>query len=63
MKIKNDKKTYLGTDGIKAGEHTYNIIDVSSRYFGDMFLIMRDGVPYANAPTALLAVNEVMRLI
>lgn len=63
MKIKNDKKTSLGTDGIKAGEHTYNIIDVSSRYFGDMFLIMRDGEPYTHAPTAILAVHEVMNTI
>ncbi|MDD3064578.1 MAG: hypothetical protein PHX50_17490 [Massilibacteroides sp.] len=63
MKMQNDKKTSLGTDGIKAGEHTYNIIDVSSRYFGDMFLIMRDGEPYTHAPTALLAVNEVMNTI
>lgn len=63
MKIKNNRKTSLGTDGIKSGEHTYNIIDVSSRYFGDMFLVLRDGDPYAHAPTALLAVHEVMRAI
>lgn len=62
MKIKNDKKASLGTDGIKAGEHTYNIIDVSSRYFGDMFLIMRDGEPYTHAPTAKSAAHEAITL-
>ena len=61
--MKNSNKKSQGYDGIEAGEHTYNIIDVSSRYFGDMFLVLRDGEPYTHAPTALLAVHEVMRSI
>lgn len=61
--MKNSNKTSQGYVMVELGGHTYNIIDVSSRYFGDMFLIMRDGDPYAHAPTALLAVNEVMNTI
>lgn len=61
--MKNSNKTSQGYVMVELGGHTYNIIDVSSRYFGDMFLVLRDGEPYTHAPTSLLAVNEVMRSI
>lgn len=49
-----------GNDGIMAGGHEYRIVNVSSRFFGPMYIIMKDGDYHANAPTPQLAVHEVM---
>lgn len=61
--MKNSNKKRQGYDGIEAGGHTYNIVDVSSRYFGEMYIIMKDGDYFFHAETNLLAVNEIMKSI
>lgn len=57
------KKIPLDQEKIKLGGHTYKIVDVSSRFFGPMFIILKDGSYYANAQTAKSAVHEVMTSI
>lgn len=58
--MKNSNKKSKGYDGIEAGGHTYNIVDVSSRYFGEMYIIMKDGDYFFHAETSLLAAYEIM---
>ena len=54
------KKIQKGYVMVELGGHTYNIVDVSSRYFGEMYIIMKDGDYFFHAETSLLAEYEIM---
>lgn len=59
--MKNSNKTRQGYVMVELGGHTYNIVDVSSRYFGEMYIIMKDGDYFFHAETSLLAAYEIMK--
>lgn len=55
-----NKEKPLYQEKIKLGGHEYRIVNVSSRFFGPMYIVMKDGDYHANAPTPQLAIHEVM---
>lgn len=59
--MKKDQNKINGCDGIMAGGHEYRIVNVSSRFFGPMYIIMKDGDYFFHAETSLLAANEIMK--
>lgn len=51
------KKVVIGEDVIYVGKHEFRVVDVSSRLFGAMFLVLRDGVYFAHRSTMRQAIT------
>ena len=51
------KRTTAGNNGVEIGGHTYSLLDVSSRFFGPMWIVLQDGGYFSSGRTWKEAFN------